>query len=67
MRSLLLPVLSIAAAFGGISAASSADIPRPILKAPAAAAAINWTGFYLNGGLGYGMWVADTQSLNPVT
>jgi outer membrane immunogenic protein len=67
MRSLLLPVLFIAAAFGGVSAASAADIPPPVLKAPAAAAAINWTGFYLNGGLGYGMWVADTQSLSPVT
>jgi outer membrane immunogenic protein len=27
----------------------------------------NWTGFYANGGVGYGLWEADTTTVNPVT
>ena len=23
---------------------------------------VNWTGFYVNGGFGYGMWTADTHT-----
>jgi outer membrane immunogenic protein len=26
----------------------------------------NWTGFYVNGGFGYGGWAADTTTVNPV-
>ena len=29
--------------------------------------AANWNGFYVNGGIGYGGWVADTTTLNPTT
>jgi len=45
-----------AAVLGFAQAASAADMPTkaPILKAPAAVAT-NWTGFYVNGGFGYGI------------
>ena len=28
------------------------------------AAATRWTGFYVNGGIGYGMWAADTTTVD---
>ena len=31
------------------------------------AAATPWTGFYVNGGIGYGMWAADTTLNLPGT
>lgn len=43
------------------AAANAADLsPRTYTKAPLTAQA-NWTGFYLFGGAGYGMWAADQQ------
>jgi outer membrane immunogenic protein len=41
----------------------AADVARPIVKAPAPAAAqnYNWTGLYFGGGFGYGMYNLDTQ------
>lgn len=33
----------------------------------AMAAANDWTGFYVNGGLGYGSWSADTTTTSPTT
>jgi outer membrane immunogenic protein len=48
------------------SAAAAGPASAPIYKAPAAApTTYNWTGFYLNGGLGYGLWAADTTTLIP--
>ena len=46
--------------------AFAADMPAkaPIVKAPMAVAT-PWTGFYVNGGIGYGMWAADTTDFNP--
>jgi outer membrane immunogenic protein len=45
------------------SAANAADLAARYNKAPAPiAAAYNWTGFYLSGGGGYGLWQADQQS-----
>lgn len=42
-------------------AANAADLsPKTYIKAPLTAQA-NWTGFYLFGGAGYGMWAADQQ------
>lgn len=39
--------------------ASAADMPEKIpVKAPMAAATA-WTGFYVNGGIGYGIWAAN--------
>jgi outer membrane immunogenic protein len=52
--------------FNAGAAVASADAgPAPFYKAPAAAPSVNWTGFYLNGGLGYGLWAADTTTLIP--
>ena len=53
---------------GSSQSVLAADIPSkaPVLKAPALVGT-NWTGFYLTGGVGYGLWTADTQTLNPVT
>jgi outer membrane immunogenic protein len=68
-------VLSIAATasiatlnIGSSQTALSADIPAkpPILKAPNTVAT-NWTGFYLTGGVGYGLWTAETVRVNPIT
>ena len=45
-------------------AALAADLPvkaRPIVPV------VSWTGFYVNGGLGYGLWAADTKTINPAT
>jgi len=61
-----IAVAAAIAAFGFISSASAADMPAkaPILKA-APMVATNWTGFYVNGGLGYGLWTADTTTQFP--
>jgi outer membrane immunogenic protein len=60
----------VAAAFGLVAAqnAFAADMPAkaPIVKAPMAVAT-SWTGFYVNGGIGYGMWAADTTDSIPAT
>src|SRR4029453_12451054 len=42
--------------------ATAADLPRkaPLMAAPAV---YNWTGFYIKGGGGYGMWAADTITI----
>jgi len=43
--------------------ANAADLPaRAYTKAPPMAPVYSWTGFYLAGGGGYGMWNADTNS-----
>jgi outer membrane immunogenic protein len=48
------------------SAAIAADMP---VKAPpvAPALATNWTGIYVNGGVGYGIWSGDTTTQSPAT
>src|SRR4030095_14565264 len=56
---MLLGAVAIAAVLS--SPALSADMQRPALKAPPAAAPLyNWTGCYIKGGGGYGMWNQDT-------
>ena len=56
------------AAIGVVAAQSAfaADMPAkaPVYKAPMVAAT-PWTGFYVNGGIGYGMWAADTTVTHP--
>lgn len=49
--------------------AGAADIPAPVLKAPAAipVATRNWSGFYLSGGGGYGLWEADSNTTEAAT
>jgi outer membrane immunogenic protein len=59
MKKLVL-ALSALAAFTG--SAIAADLPaRTYSKAPAVVAAPSWTGFYVFGGAGGGMWTADTN------
>src|SRR5450631_2204758 len=60
----------VVAASGLLAAqgAFAADLPTkaPVIKAPMAATT-PWTGFYVNGGIGYGMWAANTTVSNPAT
>jgi outer membrane immunogenic protein len=58
--------LALAFLATGGAAAMAADMP---VKAPVAAPALatNWTGFYVNAGYGYGIWSADTTTVNPIT
>ena len=46
------------------AAANGADIAA---KAPVATPGPSWTGVYVNGGLGYGAWTADTATFLSVT
>jgi outer membrane immunogenic protein len=48
----------------GNGAAGARDVGA---KAPMTVADPIWTGPYVNGGLGYGAWTADTTTLNPAT
>lgn len=66
MKTLALAFAAVAVSTG---AALSADLPaRSYTKAPVLAEPVaNWTGFYLFGGGGYGLWEADTFTSNPVT
>src|SRR3981081_3798619 len=65
MKKLAL-ALSAVAAFTG--SALAADLPaRTYTKAPVMAPAYNWTGFYIFGGGGGGIWDADTFSRSAVT
>ena len=50
------------------TAANAADLARRYTKAPEPVApAFSWTGFYLNGGGGYGIWSADGQATDAGT
>lgn len=68
MRRELAGFIVAAAGLMAAQSASAADMPTkaPVYKAPIAAAT-PWTGFYINGGIGYGMWAADTTTADPVT
>ncbi len=57
----LVAALALLSAF--TTAASAADLAaRPFVKAPVAPVAPSWTGFYIFGGAGGGIWDADTYS-----
>lgn len=59
MKKILLALTAVAAMTGS---ASAADLgARPYVKAPMAAPAYNWTGFYVFGGGGGGLWSADSS------
>src|SRR5262249_12437817 len=55
--------LAAAAVVALTSSAIAADLPRkaPAAVAPAPLPVANWTGCYLTGGVGYGMWNQDNQ------
>jgi outer membrane immunogenic protein len=60
MKKLVLALTAVAAFTGSASAADLAA--RPYTKAPApVAASYNWTGFYIFGGAGGGLWAADSN------
>jgi len=60
MKKLVLTLTALAAFTGSASAADLAA--RPYTKAPMMAAAPNWTGFYIFGGAGGGLWDADSNA-----
>ncbi|HEY4141060.1 MAG TPA: outer membrane beta-barrel protein [Pseudolabrys sp.] len=58
-------VLGVNALTLAAPSAFAADISaKQFVKAPVLAAT-NWTGLYVNGGVGYGMWAADTTTVDP--
>jgi outer membrane immunogenic protein len=60
MKKVLLALTAVAALTGS---ASAADLgARPYAKAPMVAPAPNWTGFYIFGGAGGGVWDADSNT-----
>jgi outer membrane immunogenic protein len=55
MRKALLGVVAIGSVIA--TSAFAADLGTPYYKAaPAAPSVVNWTGCYVNGGIGYGLW-----------
>jgi opacity protein-like surface antigen len=65
MKKLVLAVVATAALAGSASAADLAA--RPYTKAPMMAPAYSWTGFYIFGGIGGGLWDSDTTIRDSVT
>ncbi|MBR0775404.1 porin family protein [Bradyrhizobium diazoefficiens] len=66
MKKILLALTAVAAMTGSASAADLAA--RPYAKAPVVAAPVaNWTGFYIFGGGGGGVWAADTGIQSTLT
>jgi outer membrane immunogenic protein len=64
MKKLIIALTAVAAFTGSASAADLAA--RPYTKAPMVAPAYNWTGFYIFGGAGGGIWDADSNvQTNP--
>ncbi len=62
MKKLLLALSAVVAIAGSANAADLAA--RPYTKAPPAPVAPSWTGFYLFGGGGGGIWSANTSVLD---
>ena len=61
-------ILSLAVAAAMTATASAADLPaRTYTKAPPPVVAPSWTGFYIFGGGGGGIWDADTFASNTAT
>src|SRR5215470_13916146 len=66
MKKILLALTAVAALTGSASAADLAA--KPYVKAPPPVApAYNWTGFYVFGGGGGGLWAADQHVQNTFT
>jgi len=59
MKKLVLALTALAAFTGSATAADLAA--RPYTKAPMMAPAPSWTGFYIFGGAGGGLWNADSN------
>jgi outer membrane immunogenic protein len=65
MKKLIIALTAVAAFTGSASAADLAA--RPYTKAPMMAPVYNWTGFYIFGGAGGGIFDADSHAYNNVT
>jgi outer membrane immunogenic protein len=65
MKKFLLAMTAFAALTGSASAADLAA--RPYAKAPMVAAVPSWTGFYIFGGFGGGIWDANNGVQNTAT
>jgi outer membrane immunogenic protein len=65
MKKIALALTALAALTGTASAADLAA--RPYAKAAPMAVAPSWTGFWISGGAGGGIWDADTGTRNNVT
>jgi len=64
MKKMLLALAAVAAFTGS---ASAADLPRPYVKAPPPPVPVaSWTGCYLGGGGGYGMWNQENTEFDDV-
>jgi outer membrane immunogenic protein len=61
MKRILFSAATVVAMAG--TPALAADMRAPALKAPPMGPVMNWTGCYLSGGGGYGMWNQDVTSL----
>src|SRR5476651_1858861 len=62
LAGLFVAGISLLAAQSAVAADMPAKIP---VKAAPIAAGIPWTGFYVNGGVGYGIWAADQTARDP--
>ncbi len=60
-----LLIATFAGVILGAGSALAADLGAPF-KAPPPPS-VGWTGFYLSGGGGYGLWTADTTTIDPVS
>jgi outer membrane immunogenic protein len=58
---------AVAMLAAAVLSAQAADLPPAYKAAPVVAPVYNWTGFYLSAGGGYGMWSADTTTIEPLT
>jgi outer membrane immunogenic protein len=67
MRKLLLSGVAIAALAAGPATAADMGTPAYKVSPPPAPPVYNWTGFYVGGGFGFGMWNAGTTAINAVT
>ena len=65
MKKLAIALTALAAFTGSAMAADLA--PRPYVKAPPPEMAPSWTGFYIFGGIGGGLWDANTGAFNTAT
>src|SRR5262245_25292482 len=54
-----LLIATAAVAFATVGTAGAADLPTKAPPMTAAAPAMSWTGCYITGGVGYGMWNQD--------
>lgn len=64
MRRQLLPIV-VASSLVFAAAAARADGYEPVVSAAPVPLVSNWTGFYANGGIGYGLWDVETTTVDP--